>query len=147
MPLELMNASATFQRALDNILKKYTWNSPLVSLNDIIMFSRSADQHLQETENVLSTLHAAGVSLKLEKCHWFTAKKEYLRQTITPHRLSITQAHAKGLRERRHLPNFTQLCFLSRMCSVYRRSVSNYSRRAAPLIQLLKRDQPYNSPP
>lgn len=60
-----MNAPATFQRALQSILYKVTWKSCQAYLVDTVMFSETHDQHLQYTENGLSTLYAADLLLEL----------------------------------------------------------------------------------
>lgn len=142
-----MDAPATFRRALDIILNKYTPESCLVCLNDITMFSESSDQHHEDTENILSVLQTASVSLKLQKCHWSTTEVKCYGQNITPYRLSITETHTKARRELEHPRNLLELCSFLRMFNVYRRFVSHYSRIAAPLNQLFEECQPYNSPP
>lgn len=68
-------------------------------LDDIIIFSKNNEQHLKNIEEVLSTLYATGMSLKLKKCLWFTTKVKYLWQTITPHKLSIMEAHIKVFKD------------------------------------------------
>lgn len=74
MPTGLMNASATFQRAHDIIVNKYTCKPCLVYLDDINTFFKDHDQHLQDIANLLSALYAAGVLLTLNKCHFLRPK-------------------------------------------------------------------------
>lgn len=45
MPFRLMDATATFQRALHIMLKNYTWKSCFVYLKDPITFSEKNDQY------------------------------------------------------------------------------------------------------
>ena len=46
MPFGLRNASATFQRALDIFLSGVRWQSCLIYLEDVTVFSRNTDEHL-----------------------------------------------------------------------------------------------------
>ena len=67
MPFGLMNAPATFQRTLDVLLSGHNWKTCLVYLDDIIIFSKSLDTHLDDVRQILEKLRHAGISLKLKK--------------------------------------------------------------------------------
>ena len=47
MPFGLLNAPATFQRAMDIILSEVRWESVIVYLDDVIIFSRSFEEHVR----------------------------------------------------------------------------------------------------
>ena len=64
LPSGLSNAPATFQRAIDKILGGLKWRSCLVYLDDIIVFSQSAGEHVEHLWEVFAALRGAGVSLK-----------------------------------------------------------------------------------
>ena len=82
MPLGLTNAPATFQRTIDILLSRYRWQSCLVYLDDIIIFSKNKEDHLRHVEQVLSAMNCAGVTLKLSKCSFFTDRVKYLGHII-----------------------------------------------------------------
>jgi len=71
MPFGLTNAPATFQRALDIILSGLKWQICLIYLDDVIIFSANAEQHVKDVDTVLHRLREAGDTLNLEKCTWF----------------------------------------------------------------------------
>jgi len=68
LPSGLSIAPETFQRAIDMILGGLKWKSCLVYLDDIIVFSQSAGEHVEHLREVLAALRGAGVSLKAGKC-------------------------------------------------------------------------------
>ena len=74
LPFGLVNAPASFQRALDIILSGLQWKTCLVYLNDVIVFSRTIGQHIRHLHEVLLLLEQAGVSLKPSKCQLFQQK-------------------------------------------------------------------------
>ena len=74
MPFGLTNAPATFQRGIDMILSKYEWKTCLVYLDDVIIFSKSVEDHINHVDEVLTCLREAGVSLNLSKCNFFFDK-------------------------------------------------------------------------
>lgn len=135
-----MNAHAPFQRALDTIINKYTWKACLVYLDDIINSSKNNDQHFKEFKKFLFAFEAVEMLVMMNKCPWFTTSVKYLGRPITMHKISKTEAHTKSLKDMEHLGTLTELYSFLGMCTVYHWFVSDYSRIAASLNQLLKKD-------
>ena len=90
MPFGLRNAPATFQRALDIILSGVRWQSCLIYLDDVIVFSWSTVEHLRHVDEILTLLRRVGVTLKLTKFSFFQPTVDYLGHVITPGKCSIT---------------------------------------------------------
>eukprot|EP00171_Calliarthron_tuberculosum_P022928 IDg22928t1 len=115
MPFGLTNAPATFQRALDMILAGYKWRSCLVYLDDVIIFSKSVEEHITHLDEVLTALGRAGISLKLHKCAFFTDTVKYLGHRIRPGTLEIEMALTASLRQLRQPRTPTELRPLPRL--------------------------------
>jgi len=96
MPFGLRNAPATFQRALDIILSGVRWQSCLIYLDDVIVFSTSVEEHLVHVNQVLTLLREAGVTLKLSKCRFFQPRVDYLGHVITPGKLHVATENTKA---------------------------------------------------
>ena len=71
MHFGLRNAPATFQRALDIILSGVHWQAGLIYLDDVIVFSRTTEDHLRHVDEIIAVLRNAGVTLRLKKCAFF----------------------------------------------------------------------------
>ena len=69
MPFGLCNAPATFQRLMERVLAGLHWSSCLVYLDDIIVYSRSVEEHLTLLGEVFARLRKAGLKIKPSKCH------------------------------------------------------------------------------
>jgi len=65
MPFGLTNAPATFQRALDFILSGVKWQSCLIYLNDVIVYSKTEEEHIGPVDHFPRLLREAGVTLRL----------------------------------------------------------------------------------
>lgn len=61
--------STRFKRALDLILTRFKWKAFLLYLDDVIFFSNNVDDHIRHF--VLNALTDDGVTLKINKCHFF----------------------------------------------------------------------------
>lgn len=102
MPFGLKNAPGTFQRVIDVILSQVKWQYALVYLDDVIIFSKSVDEHFSHVSTGLQLFKSAGVSLKLKKCSLFTNKVDYLGHVIRPGKLQVaerTTEAIQGLKE------------------------------------------------
>ena len=64
VPFGLAQAPAYFQKLINDILKGCTFAMGYV--NDIIIFSRSEEEHLEHLEEIFSRLHNTGLKLKLK---------------------------------------------------------------------------------
>jgi hypothetical protein len=68
MPFGLCNAPTTFQRAIDSILDEYNWNFAIVYIDDINVYSKTWEDHLEYLQKVFQRIREAGLKLNLEKC-------------------------------------------------------------------------------
>ena len=140
MPFGLRNAPATFQRALDIILSGVRWKSCLIYLDDVIVFSRTTEDHLRHVDEILTLLRNAGVTLKLNKCAFFQPRVEYLGHVITPGKLSVATENTKSFTHATFPKNTTQLRSFLGAANVHRRFVAGYSGIARPLNGMLRKD-------
>jgi len=74
LPFGLCNAPSTFQRLVDMALAGLTWEICLAYLDDLIIFSRTFDQHMERLQKVFDRLVQAGLKLKPSKCALFQKK-------------------------------------------------------------------------
>ena len=137
LPFGLCNAPATFQRAIDMILAGVKWQYALVYLDDIIVFSRTAEEHISHLDKVFTLLSEAGVTLKPSKCHLFSNEVEYLGHVVRPGRISVNEKNLKAIRRANFPQTQTQLRSFLGMCNVYRRFAQDYAKVSAPLNRLV----------
>jgi len=147
MPFGLKNAPATLQRALDIILSWVKWQSCLIYLDDVIVYSKTEEEHVRPVDRVLRLLRDAGVTLRLPKCRFFRKTVKYLGHEIKRGRLGVMDAHTRALREAHFPTTRTQVRSFVGMCNVLRRLVPNFERMAAPLTDLMKSTAPVMVPP
>ena len=77
----LQSASASLNRALHVILDKYQ-KCVLHYIDDILIYSRNQEEHLQHIQIVLEALNEANLKLNLEKCEFFQDQIKFLGYQI-----------------------------------------------------------------
>jgi len=146
LPFGLVNAPAFFQRALDIILSGLRWQTCLVYLDDVIVFSRTVGDHIRHLREVVLLLEKAGVSPKPSKCHLFQQEVEYLGHVVRPGQLPVIQKNIKSLAQALPRRNQTELKSFLGMCNVYRRFIKDYAHIAKPLAKLTSKKLPHVLP-
>uniref|UniRef100_A0A0G4HDP6 Reverse transcriptase domain-containing protein n=1 Tax=Chromera velia CCMP2878 TaxID=1169474 RepID=A0A0G4HDP6_9ALVE len=109
----------------------------LVYVDDIIVFSRFHDEHIQDLREVLSLVRKANLKLKLEKAQIAMTEVEYLGYTVLekgvrPSKKNIQKIlQWKPPQDRKELRSFLYLC------SYYRHFTAGFAHLSFPLFQIL----------
>jgi RNase H-like domain found in reverse transcriptase/Reverse transcriptase (RNA-dependent DNA polymerase) len=141
MAFGLVNPPTTFQRSMDVLQISLLWKKAIVYLDDIIIYSNTVSDHMQDVEEVLIMLQEAGVSLNLPKCHFFQRRVAYLVHVIQPGQLGMSSKKIQAVEEWSVPRNKRDMRRFVAFCSVYRIFVPNFAAVAAPLNKLLKKDE------
>jgi len=83
MPFGLCNTGATFQRLMDLVLSGLHLDICLVYLDDIVVFPRSAEEHLHRLEVVFQRLLKAGLKTKPGRCSFFRRSVSFLGHVVS----------------------------------------------------------------
>ena len=83
MPYGLCNALATFQRLMQNCLGELNLTYALIYLDDVIVFSRTEEEHLHHLRVVFGQFLEHGLKLKPSKCHFLQDQIRFLGHEIS----------------------------------------------------------------
>ena len=83
MPFGLTNAPATFQHLMESCLGEMHLNWCIIYLNDVIIFSKTPEEHIERLQAVLHKLRTAGLKLKPSKCEFFRDRISYLGHIVS----------------------------------------------------------------
>ena len=137
MPFGLTNASATFQRLMEYCLGEVCLNWYIIYLDDIIVFSRTPEEHLHRMKSVFNKLKAAGLKLKPSKCDLFKEQMNYLGHLVSKEGVSTDPEKIKAVTEWPQPTTVTEVRSFLGFVSYYRRFIPNFSKVAKPLNKLL----------
>ncbi|GBG76756.1 hypothetical protein CBR_g22972 [Chara braunii] len=92
IPFGLTNAPATFQRAMNDIFRDILEQYVLVHLDDILVYSRTLEEHLRHLRDVLDRLRRHGFYAKLSNCRFAHHKVNFLRHYVSDQGLHMDDA-------------------------------------------------------
>jgi hypothetical protein len=97
MPFGLCNAPATFQRMMSDILRDFLHKFVIVYLDDVCVYSRTMEEHLEHMRLVLQRFKEEGLKLRLKKCFFGLQEMEYLGYTVSAGRISVSTKKVKAV--------------------------------------------------
>ncbi|GBC30198.2 uncharacterized protein LOC110064491 [Rhizophagus irregularis DAOM 181602=DAOM 197198] len=143
MPFGLKNAPAIFQRTMNKIFKEYLDKFMNVYIDDIIIYSKNWNEHLQHIKIVLEELRKANMMLKLKKCEWAKKNVEYLGHVVGTDGLKPDNKKIEKIKNLKPPKNIKQIREINGLCSYYRKFVKGYSKIVKPIMKLTRKDVPF----
>lgn len=140
LPFGLVNAPATFNR----MMRLFLSDMPGVHhfLDDILLCTRTWNEHILLLRKVLGKLRDAGLTAKPSKCEVGMTTMEYLGHSLGEDRLwPLEDKVEKVLAAPRPTTKKTLRSFLG-LSGYYRKFMPHYSTIAAPLTDLVKKQKP-----
>ena len=139
MPFGLTNSGASFQRLMGHILRGLEYRFALICIDDIIIFSKSVEEHLSHLEEVFKRLREASVKLNPKKCSFVKQKVEYLGHVVTPDGISSDPGKVRVVQDFPTPTNLKQLRTFLGLANYYRRFIKGFAHIARPLNVLTKK--------
>ena len=109
MPYGLCNAPATFQRLMQNCLGELNLTYALIYLDDVIVYSKTEEEHLVRLRTVLERFMEHGLKLKPSKCNFFRTEISYLGHKVSAAGMEPGTDGLKGIAEIAPPATYTQV--------------------------------------
>ncbi len=140
LPFGLCNAPSTFQRLMESVLRGLNWKICLIYIDDIIIFSKSFEEHLAHIDLVFARLRAANIKLKASKCHFAYPQVTYLGHIVSRHGIQPDPDKVSAVREFPIPKKVKDVRSFLGLANYYRRFIKNFAHIAGPLTALLRKN-------
>ena len=139
LPFGLMNAPATIMGLMNEVFRPYLDKSVVVYLDDILIYSRTWEDHLRHISEVLDRLRAHQLYAKISKCEFGKARVDFLGHVVSEKGVGVDAKKIEAIQTWPPPQNVHDLRAFLGLANYYRRFVANYSKMTLPLTSMLKK--------
>lgn len=143
MPFGLTNAPATCQALINNVLRAHLDRTVVAYLDDILVYSRTLEEHKIHVKEVLECLRQADLQLKPEKCEWHKEEVEFLGFTVGRHGVKMSETKVQVVKDWPTPKTVKNIQEFLGFVNFNRRFIKDYSLKALPLTKLTRKDTPF----
>ncbi len=99
MSFELTNASTTYQKMINDILRQYLDRFVIAYLNNIMIYSKILKEHVSYVFKVLECLDIRNLHLKPKKCEFHRKKIDFLEFVVERHEVRMNLKKLRAIKE------------------------------------------------
>ena len=144
MPFGLTNAPATFMDLMNRVFQPYLDRFIIIFIYDILVYSSSSEEHSEHLRIVLQTLRERQLYAKLSKCQFWLDRVAFLGHVISVEGVSMDPHKIEAVVNWKPPKNVSEVRSILGLAGYYRKFVEGFSKIAAPLIKLTRKDVKYD---
>jgi hypothetical protein len=138
LPFGLTNAPATFMHLMHQTMRPLLDECALVFLDDILIYSRTLEDHQQHVRRVLDALREQKLYAKESKCEFFKHEVEFLGHRVGRDGVRMMEDKVQAIREWPTPRSVRDVRAFLGTAGYYRKFIRDFSTIAAPLSELTK---------
>ncbi|CAA0810106.1 Uncharacterized mitochondrial protein AtMg00860, partial [Striga hermonthica] len=133
------NAPAVFMDLMNRVFQPYLDQFVIVFIDDILVFSKSEEQHEEHLRVVLETLRKEKLYAKFSKCEFWLKKVVFLGHIVIAEGIEVDPGKITAVRYWSRPKNASEIRSFLGLAGYYRRFIEGFSKIALPLTQLTKK--------
>jgi len=139
MPFGLTNAPAVFMELMNRVFIDYLDKFVVVFIDDILIYSRSKEEHMEHLRTVLGVLRRQHLYAKLSKCDFWQSEVTFLGHVVSARGVEVDPTKIEVVKAWEPPKNVREVRSFLGLAGYYRRFVEGFSCIAQPLTHLLKK--------
>jgi hypothetical protein len=139
VPFGLSNAPTVFMCLMNGLFREYLDKFVIVFLDDILVCSKSQEEHEHHLRMVLQFLREHKLYANLSKCIFYQNKIHYLGHIISAKGIEVDPEKIKAIRRCSTPKNVTEVKSFMGISGYYQRSIKGFSRITSPITSLQKK--------
>ena len=139
MPFGLINAGATFQRAMDVAFHEYIDKFMVVYQDDLTTYSKKVGDHCSHLEKIFIKSLDYGVSLNPKKCTFGVTEEKLLGHIVSKDGVKIDPKRVAAIDKVPKPRNVKGIQYFFGKINFLRRFVTNFAQISRPISKMLKK--------
>ena len=143
LPFGLINAPGVFERLMEHVFAGLTYVTLLIYLDDIIVYSKTFETHLDSLREILQRLKEVNLKLNPKKCCLFCTSVSFLGHQVSEQGISMWPLKIQTIKDWPQPKNVKEVRQFIGLASYYRKFLSQFAQICKPLHKLTEKDVPF----
>ncbi|KAK7264749.1 hypothetical protein RJT34_32359 [Clitoria ternatea] len=143
MPFGVTNAPAVFMDYMNRIFHPYLDKFVVVFIDDILVYSKNREEHVEHLKVVLEILKKKQLYAKLSKCEFWLEEVNFLEHVISQGGIAVDPSKVEAVLKWERPTTITEIRSFLGLAGYYRRFIEGFSKLGYPLTKLTRKGQPF----
>jgi hypothetical protein len=139
MSFGLTNASSTFMRLMNEVLREFIRKFVIVYLDDILVYSKTVAEHLKHLTTVIQRLQQEKLLINMKKSSFMKTELIYLGFVISKNELRMDPNKVEVIKNWPSPKNIFEVRSFHGMASFYRKFIRNFSEISAAMMDIVRK--------
>jgi hypothetical protein len=144
MSFGLTNAPSYFMNLMNKVFMEELDKFVLVFIDDILVYSKSVEEHEQHLRVVPEKLRAHKLYAKFSKCEFWLEKISFLENILTTEGVAVDPGKVETVSNWRQPTNVSEIRSFLGLAGYYQRFNEGFSKIAQPMTELLEKEKKFN---
>ncbi|GJR48652.1 putative reverse transcriptase domain-containing protein [Tanacetum coccineum] len=143
MPFGLTNAPTIFMDLMNRVCKPYLDKFVIVFIDDILIYSKSEEEHEVHLKTILDLLEKEKLYAKFSKCEFWLKEVQFLGHVVNRDGIHVDPSKVESVKNWKTPESSTEIRSFLGLAGYYRRFIENFSKIAKPLTLLTQKNKAY----